>query len=205
LREAAMSKPDEGAEKSGAEDAPKKAGKRPADPEDFDEDFDKRGKKVSMGSKLPVGSGAKTMPPELEKGSKKMVSMGSKAPLMAMESDLIAKSKGMKDKDKDKAAKGKDKDKEKLKKGKKNPKWSKVHGKSYGRSRRAGVLFPVGRIHRYLKTYATANARGWHRRRLYGGCHGVFVCRGPGARRQRLPGNEAEAHHTQAPAAGHPR
>jgi len=168
LREAAMSKPDEGAEKSGAEDAPKKAGKRPADPEDFDEDFDKRGKKVSMGSKLPVGSGAKTMPPELEKGSKKMVSMGSKAPLMAMESDLIAKSKGMKDKDKDKAAKGKDKDKEKLKKGKKNPKWSKVHGKSYGRSRRAGVLFPVGRIHRYLKTYATAKMR-------VGGTAGVFT------------------------------
>eukprot|EP00930_Biecheleria_cincta_P048132 TRINITY_DN3348_c0_g3_i1.p1 TRINITY_DN3348_c0_g3~~TRINITY_DN3348_c0_g3_i1.p1 ORF type:complete len:255 (+),score=81.51 TRINITY_DN3348_c0_g3_i1:29-793(+) len=160
---------DKSVDKSGGEDAAPATGKRPADPEDFDEDFDKRGKKVSFGSKAPVGSGAKTMPPDLEKSSKKVVSMGGKAPLMAaMDQDLVARSKGMKDKDKDKAAKGKDKDKEKLKKGKKNPKWSKVHGKSYGRSRRAGVLFPVGRIHRYLKTYATARMR-------VGGNAGVFT------------------------------
>merc|ERR1740138_1715855 len=79
------------------------------------------------------------------------------------------KDKSGKDKDKDKASKGKDKDKDKdkLKKGKKNPKWGKA-GKSFGRSRRAGVLFPVGRIHRFLKTYATAKMR-------VGGTAGVFT------------------------------
>eukprot|EP00931_Biecheleriopsis_adriatica_P025183 TRINITY_DN15534_c5_g1_i1.p2 TRINITY_DN15534_c5_g1~~TRINITY_DN15534_c5_g1_i1.p2 ORF type:complete len:231 (+),score=83.20 TRINITY_DN15534_c5_g1_i1:74-766(+) len=136
---------------------------------DEGDDFDKGGKKIAaMGSKTAVGSGGKSMPPELEKSSKKVVSLGGKAPLMSMDADF-GKSKSGKDKDKDKASKGKDKDKdkEKLKKGKKNPKWGKTAGKSFGRSRRAGVLFPVGRIHRFLKTYATAKMR-------VGGTSGVF-------------------------------
>merc|ERR1711920_827538 len=81
----------------------------------------------------------------------------------------MGKDKSGKDKDKDKAAKGKDKDKDKdkLKKGKKNPKWGKTDGKQLSRSARAGVQFPVGRIHRFLKKYATSNMR-------IGGTAGVY-------------------------------
>merc|ERR1712066_264257 len=80
------------------------------------------------------------------------------------------KDKSGKDKDKDKAGKGKDKDKDKdkLKKGKKNPKWGKTDGKNLSRSARAGVQFPVGRVHRFLKKYSTNNMR-------VGGSAGVYV------------------------------
>merc|ERR1711920_1075129 len=80
------------------------------------------------------------------------------------------KDKSGKDKDKDKAGKGKDKDKDKdkLKKGKKNPKWGKTDGKTMSRSARAGVQFPVGRVHRFLKKYSTNNMR-------IGGTAGVYV------------------------------
>merc|ERR1711974_160656 len=68
-----------------------------------------------------------------------------------------------KDKDKEKAGKGKDKDKDKdkdkRKKLKKHPKIGKTDGKSMSRSSRAGVQFPVGRVHRKLKSYITQNHR----------------------------------------------
>merc|ERR1719401_593446 len=97
---------------------------------------------------------------------------GSKAPIMgelAKDKDKD-KDKSGKDKDKDKSGKGKDKDKDKdkLKKGKKNPKWGKQDGKSLTRSARAGVQFPVGRVHRFLKKYGTHNMR-------IGGTAGVYV------------------------------
>merc|ERR1719382_1907754 len=115
------------------------------------DDFDKAGKKVVMG-------------------------LGEKAPVMFnkhKDKDKSGKDKDKdksgKDKDKDKAGKGKDKDKDKdkLKKGKKNPKWGKTDGKTLSRSARAGVQFPVGRVHRYLKKYATNNMR-------IGGTAGVY-------------------------------
>ncbi|CAE8646874.1 unnamed protein product [Polarella glacialis] len=128
----------------------------------MDEEY-KKGSKKTTGGKMPVGSGSKGIS-DFDKGSKKIVGGGK----VAMMEDPT-KAKAVKDKDKDKAGKGKDKDKdkEKLKKGKKNPKWGKTSGKSFGRSRRAGVLFPVGRIHRHLKQYATARMR-------VGGTAGVF-------------------------------
>lgn len=67
-----------------------------------------------------------------------------------------------KDKDKDKAGfgdKDKDKDKDKLKKGKKKSQWKKSDGKAMTRSAKAGVQFPVGRVHRKLKSYLAANSR----------------------------------------------
>merc|ERR1740138_1524744 len=71
------------------------------------------------------------------------------------------KDKSGADKDKDKTGKGKDKDKDKdkLKKGKKNPKWGKTDGKTMSRSIRAGVQFPVGRLHRLMKQYINKNHR----------------------------------------------
>ena len=69
-----------------------------------------------------------------------------------------AKDKSMKFKDKYKdKLKGKGKDK--LKKGKNNPKWGKADGKSITRSAKAGLSFPVGRIHRMIKTYISHNMR----------------------------------------------
>uniref|UniRef100_A0A7S1WWR0 Histone H2A n=1 Tax=Alexandrium catenella TaxID=2925 RepID=A0A7S1WWR0_ALECA len=122
----------------------------------MDDDFDKGTKKV-IGAKAPIGTG------DFDKGAKKFVmATGAKAPLMG---DGLA----IKDKTgKDKATKGKDKDKDKLKKGKKNPKWGKTDGKAISRSARAGVQFPVGRVHRFLKQYITHNMR-------VGGTAGVYV------------------------------
>merc|ERR1719345_117332 len=82
-----------------------------------------------------------------QKGSKKIVSAGSKTPILP--GKVI----------KDKVGKDKDKDKDKLKKGKKKPKWAKGDAKSLSRSARAGVQFPVGRIHRFLKKYIAHNMR----------------------------------------------
>merc|ERR1740121_1006801 len=134
----------------------------------MDDDFDKGNKKVS-GAK--VGGGKKVGLDDFDKVGKKVVmGLGEKAPIMAKGKDKDKdKDKSGKDKDKDKAGKGKDKDKDKdkLKKGKKNPKWGKTDGKTLSRSARAGVQFPVGRVHRYLKKYATNNMR-------IGGTAGVY-------------------------------
>merc|ERR1719326_736146 len=104
---------------------------------------------------------------DFDKGSKKVVSMGAKAPLLAQKviKDKVGKDKVGKDKDKDKG--GKDKDKDKLKKGKKKSKWSKGDGKTMSRSAKAGVQFPVGRVHRKLKEYASLKMR-------VGGTAGVY-------------------------------
>jgi len=133
----------------------------------MEEDFDKGSKKV-VGSKAAIGLGAKMGGlGDFDKGAKKLVAgIGSKAPILA----AGMKGKGDKDKDKDKSgkAKDKDKDKDKLKKGKKNPKWGKTEGKSITRSKRAGVLFPVCRVHKLLKGYSTSNMR-------IAGTAGVYV------------------------------
>jgi histone H2A len=138
-----------------------------------DEDFEKGSKKV-VGAKVPILGGLKEA--AYDKGAKKVVvSVGSKAPIMAegATKDKTGKDKD-KDKDKDKAGKGKDKDKDKdkekdkLKKGKKNPKWGKTEGKTFSRSARAGVQFPVGRVHRFLKSYINARMR-------VGGTAGVYT------------------------------
>uniref|UniRef100_A0A7S2MVF6 Histone H2A n=1 Tax=Alexandrium andersonii TaxID=327968 RepID=A0A7S2MVF6_9DINO len=132
----------------------------------MDDDFDKGTKRV-VGAKAPIGGGMKSPAPagtgDFDKGAKKFVmATGAKAPLMG--DGLTIKDKT----GKDKAAKGKDKDKDKLKKGKKNPKWGKTDGKAISRSARAGVQFPVGRVHRFLKQYITHNMR-------VGGTAGVYV------------------------------
>merc|ERR1719221_2253002 len=124
------------------------------------DDFDKAGKKVVMGlgEKAPVMFNKDKDKDKSGKHKDKDKSGKDKD-----------KDKSGKDKDKDKAGKGKDKDKDKdkLKKGKKNPKWGKTDGKQTSRSVRAGVQFPVGRTHRYLKKYATTNMR-------IGGTAGVY-------------------------------
>mmetsp|Transcript_15042 Transcript_15042/g.34150 ORF Transcript_15042/g.34150 Transcript_15042/m.34150 type:complete len:221 (+) Transcript_15042:76-738(+) len=130
----------------------------------MDDDFDKGTKKV-VGSKTPIGSGLKGSA-DIDKGAKKVVmATGTKAPIMAEGHSIGDKGK---EKDKDKVSKGKEKDKDKLKKGKKNPKWGKTDGKTLSRSARAGVQFPVGRVHRFLKQYTTHNMR-------VGGTAGVYV------------------------------
>merc|ERR1719198_2167855 len=121
---------------------------------------------------------------EMESEGQKAVSSGSKAPLLAQKvikekvaKDKVGKDKDKdklgKDKDKDKLGKGKDKDKDKsgfgdkdkdkdkdkLKKGKKKSKWQKGDGKQMTRSAKAGVQFPVGRVHRKLKSYLSAHSR----------------------------------------------
>merc|ERR1711920_387941 len=139
-----------------------------------------KGTKKIAGAKVAVGAD------DLNKAKKVVMGLGAKAPIMAdkdkdkdkagakdKDKDRSGKDKDKdkagKDKDKDKAGKGKDKDKDKdkLKKGKKNPKWGKTDGKTLSRSARAGVQFPVGRVHRYLKKYATNNMR-------IGGTAGVY-------------------------------
>mmetsp|Transcript_112488 Transcript_112488/g.318655 ORF Transcript_112488/g.318655 Transcript_112488/m.318655 type:complete len:230 (+) Transcript_112488:146-835(+) len=136
-----------------------------------DEVGDKGLKKVIGGAKAPLGFGATglVMPPDgFDKGSKKVVmSSGGKAPIIG--GDFGGKDKAVKDPaSKEKVSKGKEKDKDKLKKGKKNPKWGKSDGKTLSRSARAGVQFPVGRVHRFLKQYITHGMR-------VGGTAGVYV------------------------------
>merc|ERR1719221_1814904 len=64
-----------------------------------------------------------------------------------------------KDKDKAKLFKGKDKDKDKGKlKKDKDKSWKKT-GKNLTRSARAGLMFPVGRIHRMTRAYVTGQKR----------------------------------------------
>jgi histone H2A len=150
------------------------------------EDIDmSKGSKKIVGSKIPIGT--KTAGLMSEVGSKKVVlASGGKAPIMADGPDTRNKDKDKdksgkdkdkdksgKDKDKDKTGKGnkekdKDKDKDKLKKGKKTQKWGKTDGKSITRSARAGVQFPVGRVHRFLKKYISTDMR-------VGGTAGVYV------------------------------
>lgn len=144
------------------------------------DDSEPKGSKKIVGSKIPIGTKTTGLS---ELGSKKMViTSGGKAPIVAddtrnkdKDKDKSGKDKDKdkagKDKDKDKAGKGnkdKDKDKDKLKKGKKTQKWGKTDGKSVSRSARAGVQFPVGRCHRYIKKYISADMR-------VGGTAGVYV------------------------------
>lgn len=131
---------------------------------------------------MPIGSKTVGIP---DIGSKKVVMpSGGKTPIAleaaASKSRDKDKDKVGKDKDKDKGASGKDKDKDKtgtsnkdkdkdkLKKGKKTQKWGKADGKTVSRSARAGVQFPVGRVHRYLKKYITTDMR-------VGGTAAVYV------------------------------
>merc|ERR1712032_1720900 len=134
------------------------------------DDADGKGSKKVVGSKIPIGTKTAGFS---DLGSKKVVmASGGKAPIIpeSAVSDNTRnkdkdKDKSGKDKDKDKAdkdkdktgkankEKDKDKDKDKLKKGKKTQKWGKADGKKTSRSARAGVQFPVGRVHRYLKKY----------------------------------------------------
>eukprot|EP00927_Polykrikos_kofoidii_P056023 TRINITY_DN50200_c0_g1_i1.p1 TRINITY_DN50200_c0_g1~~TRINITY_DN50200_c0_g1_i1.p1 ORF type:complete len:219 (+),score=52.35 TRINITY_DN50200_c0_g1_i1:115-771(+) len=122
------------------------------------EDFAKGAKKI-VGSKVALMG-------DLHGDLKKNAIDGRKLQLP----DGVLKDKCGKEKDKSKAGKSKDKekDKDKMKKGKKNPKWGKTDGKQLTRSHRAGVQFPVGRVHRYLKHYICQNAR-------VGGTAGVYV------------------------------
>merc|ERR1712032_1626148 len=149
------------------------------------DDADGKGSKKVVGSKIPIGTKTAGFS---DLGSKKVVmASGGKAPIIpeSAVSDNTRnkdkdKDKSGKDKDKDKAGKDKDKtgkankekdkdkDKDKLKKGKKTQKWGKADGKKTSRSARAGVQFPVGRVHRYLKKYVSADMR-------VGGTAGVYV------------------------------
>mmetsp|Transcript_121111 Transcript_121111/g.342668 ORF Transcript_121111/g.342668 Transcript_121111/m.342668 type:complete len:203 (-) Transcript_121111:95-703(-) len=98
------------------------------------------GLKKTVGSKFVVD----------DKGAKKVLfEGGKKAPIMMRQDDKGKQEKGM----------DKDKDKDKLKKGKKHPKFGKADGKAMSRSARAGVQFPVGRTHRFLKKYISQNMR----------------------------------------------
>jgi len=110
---------------------------------------EKKGAKKTVGAKMVFGDGEK-----FDKGSKKVVEMeGRKQPIMVTKKD--------KEKDKDKMSKGKDKDKDKdkLKKDKdKSKSWKKLP-KKLSRSARAGLAFPVGRIHRGMKQYITCRNR----------------------------------------------
>merc|ERR1712228_621597 len=133
------------------------------------DDADGKGSKKVVGSKIPIGTKTAGFS---DLGSKKVVmASGGKAPIIpesAVSDNTRRKDKDKdkaggkdKDKDKDKAGKSnkekdKDKDKDKLKKGKKTQKWGKADGKHTTRSARAGVQFPVGRVHRYLKKYVSA-------------------------------------------------
>jgi len=146
-----------------------------------DSDLPKGSKRI-VGSKIPIGTKTTAL---AELGSKKtVIASGGKAPIAADDTrnkdkdkdksgNAKDKDKAGKDKDKDKAGKAnkdkdKDKDKDKLKKGKKTQKWGKTDGKNITRSARAGVQFPVGRCHRYLKKYLSADMR-------VGGTAGVYV------------------------------
>jgi len=154
-----------------------------------DADVSKGSKKI-VGSKIPIGGKSTGL---AESGSKKMVmGGGGKMPIVAEAASAGSntrskdkdkdksgkekdkdKDKAGKDKDKDKAGKSnkekdKDKDKDKLKKGKKTQKWGKADGKNVSRSARAGVQFPVGRVHRYMKKYVSHDMR-------VGGTSGVYV------------------------------
>merc|ERR1712032_713533 len=142
------------------------------------DDADGKGSKKVVGSKIPIGTKTAGFS---DLGSKKVVmASGGKAPIIpesAVSDNTRNKDKDKagkdKDKDKDKTGKSnkekdKDKDKDKLKKGKKTQKWGKADGKKTSRSARAGVQFPVGRVHRYLKKYVSADMR-------VGGTAGVYV------------------------------
>lgn len=104
---------------------------------------------MGKGLKRVIGKSPTSRMEDLEKNSKKVTAdSGGKAPLFA---DKISKEK---EKEKEKCSKSKGK----LKHGK-DPKWGKDEGKNISRSARAGVQFPVGRIHRFLKKYASNNCR----------------------------------------------
>eukprot|EP00929_Paragymnodinium_shiwhaense_P002404 TRINITY_DN102638_c0_g1_i1.p1 TRINITY_DN102638_c0_g1~~TRINITY_DN102638_c0_g1_i1.p1 ORF type:complete len:231 (+),score=64.06 TRINITY_DN102638_c0_g1_i1:86-778(+) len=134
--------------------------------------LDKGSKKV--GGKVAFGGKAAWLD---DKATKKVVGDGRKTPLLAgltlSRDDPFSKSSKEarmgKGKDKELGVdKDKDKDKDKLKKGKKNPKWGKTDGKTMSRSVRAGVQFPVGRVHRLMKQYVTQKGR-------IAGTAGVYV------------------------------
>ena len=96
-------------------------------------------------------------------------------------------------------------------------------GKSQSRSAKAGLQFPVGRVHRLLKrgNYAQrvgAGAPGASRRllkisrkilthsfSLSRGRPGVPRCRDPRARRQRRARQQEAAHRASSPPARHPQ
>lgn len=133
-----------------------------------DSDDDRGMKSVTTGAKMSIVGPTATMAGGSgdDYGTKRVMTTGLKPPILG---NRLLKDKGGKDKDKDKAiTKDKDKDKDKFKKGKKKPKWGKGNGKSFSRSARAGVQFPVGRVHRLLKHYVSTNMR-------VGGTAGVYV------------------------------
>ncbi|CAF95821.1 unnamed protein product [Tetraodon nigroviridis] len=77
----------------------------------------------------------------------------------------------------------------------------KARAKAKTRSSRAGLQFPVGRVHRLLRKGNYAE-RGRRRAGVPGGRAGVPDGGDPGAGRQRCPRQQEDAHHPAAPAAG---
>lgn len=146
---------------------------------------------------LKEGKGSKMTIDWEVKGSKK-VTAGTKGPL----GDVL------RGKDKDKSVKGKDKDKaalirtmpgkdvygkNKKNKTKKGKMLKGKDGKSLSRAARAGVQFPVGRVHRYLKQYTSAGMR-------VGGTAAVYassVMEYLAAEVLELAGNSAKEHKTK--------
>ena len=95
-------------------------------------------------------------------------------------------------------------------------KGGKVKGKAKSRSSRAGLQFPVGRIHRllrwaplYLRDYHFSQERqlrqegGCRSSCLYGSCHGVLGCWDPRVGWQCCQGQQEISHHPKAPSVSH--
>ena len=98
-----------------------------------------------------------------------------------------------------------------------------MKAKAVSRSTRAGLQFPVGRIHRHLKSRATSNGRVGATAAVYSAAileyltaevsglseKGLYVdtgsFQGVGIGRELLQGLEGQENHTSALAARHPR